>query len=389
MNASSPNKVPHILFLFSDTGGGHRSAATAIIGALEAEFSGQATWEMLDFFKHYAPPPFDTAPDTYAPMAQIPDLWELGFIASNQRITARAIQRVLWPYVRKAVARLIAEHPCDMLLSVHPIINTPLLRGLPKDRPPYLVVVTDMVSTHQWWYTPQADLTIVPTEEARQRGISLGLDPKRMHVVGLPIARQFAAPMAKPQARNKLELPQDIPLVLMVSGGEGMGPLEETVRAIINQRVPVGMVIITGKNADLKARLESLDFPYPAAIRGFVDNMPDSMQACDVNITKAGPGTIREAFTAGLPILLYSKMPGQEDGNVDYVVNHEAGVWMDDPAGVAETLQRWIDNPVEMRKFSQNSLNLARPDSSKIIAQTAMAMLGRYPFEQIHYYDQS
>lgn len=82
-------------------------------------------------------------------------------------------------------------------------------------------------------------------------------------------------------------------------------------------------------------------------------------------------------------------MPGQEDGNVDYVVNHEAGVWMDDPAGVAETLQRWIDNPVEMRKFSQNSLNLARPDSSKIIAQTAMAMLGRYPFEQIHYYDQS
>ena len=54
--------------------------------------------------------------------------------------------------------------------------------------------------------------------------------------------------------------------------------------------------------------------------------MPEFMQASDVLITKAGPGTISEAFISGLPLILFSKMPGQEDGNVDYVVNQGAGI---------------------------------------------------------------
>lgn len=382
-------KTPHVLFLFSDTGGGHRSAAKAIIEAFQAEFPGQVTWTMRDFFKDYAPPPFNAAPDTYASMAQIPDMWEIGFAASNLKITADMIQRVLWPYVRSQVSRLIAENPCDLMLSVHPVINPPLLRALGKDRPRYLIAVTDLVSTHQWWYNPEADMTIVPTEEARQRGIMLGMPAEKLHVAGLPISEKFLSPLEKQQARQKLGLPQDLPLVLLVSGGEGMGPLERTVQAITRQRVPVGMVIVAGKNEALKKRLEAMHYPHPAWVCGFVDNLPEYMQACDMIITKAGPGTISEAFSAGLPIILYSKMPGQENGNVDYVVNHEAGLWVEDPDEVARTVQRWLDHPEEMVKFSQNSRLMARPDAARIIARTAMALLGRFPWDQIHYYDQN
>lgn len=376
------------MFMFSDTGGGHRSAAQAIIEALEVEFGGQFTWEMVDFFKLYAPPPFNTAPDTYAPMAQIPDIWEFGFLASNQRVTAPLLQQVIWPYVRKHVDRLIDEHPCDLIVSVHPIINTPLLRAYKKrgKRPAYLTVITDMVSTHQWWYAKETDILIVPTEEARLRGLKLGMDPAKMRVVGLPIADKFRHPSARAEAREKLGLPADLPLVLMVSGGEGMGPLEETVEAIKAARVPIGMVIIAGKNEALKARLEAQDYPYPVFVKGFVREMPEYMQACDVIVTKAGPGTISEAFIAGLPIILYSKMPGQEDGNVDYVVEHEAGIWETDPQIVAATLQRWLDNPEEMQRYAAASAAQGRPDSSQIIARTAMGLLGRYPLDQIRYY---
>ena len=51
----SQNKKPHILFLFSDTGGGHRSAAEAIIEAIHLEYGAVFTTEMLDFFKSHAP----------------------------------------------------------------------------------------------------------------------------------------------------------------------------------------------------------------------------------------------------------------------------------------------------------------------------------------------
>ena len=78
MTSLKPKK-PHILFLFSDTGGGHRSAAEAIIEAIQNEYPNQMTVEMVDFFKDYAPPPFDLAIATYPPMASVPEMWGIWF----------------------------------------------------------------------------------------------------------------------------------------------------------------------------------------------------------------------------------------------------------------------------------------------------------------------
>ena len=382
------NKIPHILFLFSDTGGGHRAAAVAIQEALQAEFPGQVDWEMVDFFKDYAPPPLNKAGPDYSNMAQFPDFWELIFEASNTRATARLWQTLAWPLVKSGVDRLIEEHPSDLIISVHPIINTPILRGFGEAHPPYLTVITDMISTHEYWYNKASDIIIVPTEEAYERGVKLGIDPKKMHIVGLPIKEGYRNPVSKEEARQRLGLPQGLPLVLMVSGGEGMGPLEETVAAIDEADVPTGLVIITGNNAALKARLEARQYKYPATVIGFTTDMPTYMQACDVIITKAGPGTISEAFVAGLPIILYSKIPGQENGNVDYVLKHKAGVWEADPLKMAALLTEWISHPEVMQKFAEASRNLGRPDSSHIIARTAMGMLGLYDLESINYYDE-
>ena len=262
-----------------------------------------------------------------------------------------------------------------------------MLRALGENRPPYLTVITDMISTHEYWYNKASDIIIVPTDEAFERGVKLGIDPRKMHIVGLPIKEGYRNPVSKEEARKRLGLPQDVPLVLMVSGGEGMGPLEETVAAIDAAKVPTGLVIITGNNAALKERLEARQYNYPACVVGFTTDMPTYMQACDVIVTKAGPGTISEAFVAGLPIILYSKIPGQENGNVDYVVQRHAGVWESNPQKMAALLADWIGDPEKMRKFREASKSLGRPDSSRIIARTAMGMLGLYDLESIQYYD--
>ncbi|MCJ7694555.1 MAG: UDP-N-acetylglucosamine 2-epimerase [Anaerolineaceae bacterium] len=384
MTQSKTKAKPNILFLFSDTGGGHRSAAEAIIEALELEFPDQCTCEMVDFFTSYAPPPFNTAASTYAPMAQIPDVWEFGYKISNGKMRARIVQKILWPYVRKSITRLVEEHPCDLFISVHSVINIPLLHGLPKDRKPYMTVVTDMVSTHAFWYSKMSDVMFLPTQEALQRGITIGLDPSKMYVVGLPVADRFCRPSKNRNTiRKKLGWPSDMPIAIMVSGGEGMGPLEETVQAIFEAEVPVCLVIIAGKNQALKTKLEALDSKYPAFVYGFVTEMSDFMQAADIIVTKAGPGTISEAFIAGLPIILYSRMPGQEDGNVDYVVNHGAGVWAPGPQEVVATLTQWVDDPDARKKVAETSKSLAKPQASRQIARYAMAMLGKLDYKKV------
>jgi 1,2-diacylglycerol 3-beta-galactosyltransferase len=363
------NKKPHIVFLFSDTGGGHRSAAQAIIEALEIYYPDQVTTKMVDFFIEYAPPPLDLAPATYAQMGHVPELWKFGYKMSNGKRRSEMIQEVLWPYIKKSTERLLKEHPCDLFVSVHPLVNTPILRALDDDRIPYITVITDMVTTHAFWYNMRANMILTPTEEALARGLQIGIAPERIKVVGQPISDAFRRPTAsKTELRLKLGWPKDLPVVLMIGGGEGMGPLEATVRAVDSANLDLMMVVVAGRNKPLKDRLEEADFQTPHEILGFVENMPDLMNAADIIITKAGPGTISEAFVAGLPIILYSRMPGQEDGNIDYVVDKGAGVWAPEPKDAALTLKKWIDDPILRDKIASISKGLARPDASKNIA---------------------
>ena len=96
MNHQIPRK-PHIVFYFSDTGGGHRSAAEAIIEAIHLEYKNKVTTEMVDFFKDYAPRPFNRAADMYPYMVKAPQLWSASFHATDGRARARVITTTMWP----------------------------------------------------------------------------------------------------------------------------------------------------------------------------------------------------------------------------------------------------------------------------------------------------
>ncbi|MEN4011465.1 MAG: glycosyltransferase [Chloroflexota bacterium] len=366
----TPKNDPHILFLFSDTGGGHRSAAEAIIEAIRLEYGERVSTEMVDIFLQYAPPPINLAPRIYPPLSRMPELWELGYRISDGKQRTRFAYTMLWPYVRRSVDRLLAEHPASLVVSVHPLINTPVSRAARKLGVPFTTVVTDLVSTHAAWYCPQAQAVIVPTEEALRRGLAMGLPQEIMRVAGLPVADRFCQPIGDRGAlRDQLGWQRDLPVVVLIGGGEGMGPLAATAQAIDAARLPVQLVVVTGRNRALRERLETYPWHVDAKIYGFVTQMPDFMRAADVLITKAGPGTISEAFIAGLPLILYSKMPGQEDGNVHYVVNQGAGVWAPDPDRVVDTLRAWLENPRQREKIAATALSLARPDAARQIAR--------------------
>ena len=102
---------------------------------------------------------------------------------------------------------------------------------------------------------------------------------------------------------------------------------------------------------------------------GFVQEMSELMTAADILVTKAGPGTISEAFIAGLPIIMYSKITGQEDGNVLYVIENNAGVWAPEPQKVVSVLDNWLQHPESFQKVKDASKNLANPQATRQIAR--------------------
>jgi 1,2-diacylglycerol 3-beta-galactosyltransferase len=366
----SQNKKPHILFLFSDTGGGHRSAAEAIIEAIHLEYGDVFTTEMLDFFKSHAPLPLNKMPDWYPDMVKAPHLWGLSFKISDGRRRARAITASMWPYVGRAVRKIVKEHPADLIVTVHPLATTIFLKALGRTRPPFIIVVTDMVTTHALWYDQRADLILVPTEKARQRALDYEMQPTQVQVVGQPVAERYCVPAGnKTTLRKKLGWEKDKTTILLVGGGDGMGPLGKTAREIANSGLDVSLAIVAGRNQRLKKHLEALDWPVPVHIYGFTHEMPDFMRAADVLVTKAGPGTIAESLNADLPVILYAKLPGQEDGNVTFVLEEKVGVWAPQPEQVVRTLQEWIQNPRVRLGYVENCRRAARPDASRQIAR--------------------
>jgi len=101
-----------------------------------------------------------------------------------------------------------------------------------------------------------------------------------------------------------------------------------------------------------------------------------------VLITKAGPGTITEALNASLPMILYSHLPGQESGNIPYVVSEGAGVWAPHPEQIVDTLRRWLENPDQYDQAVQACRKAARPDAARQIAHILVETLEKHKAAQ-------
>ena len=195
-------------------------------------------------------------------------------------------------------------------------------------------------------------------------------------MIGLPVADRFCKPLGDKKAlRTKLGWPQEKTIILLVGGGEGMGPLGEIAKEINRANLDAGLVVVTGRNKKLKEEMESMEWKFPAKIYGFVTDMPDFMRSADILVTKAGPGTICEALIANLPIILYHRIPGQEEGNVSYVVDEGAGFFSLNTQDIIFTLTEWLEKPDKRNIAVKNAKRMAKPEAARKIARKISALI--------------
>jgi 1,2-diacylglycerol 3-beta-galactosyltransferase len=363
------------LILMSDTGGGHRASAEAIAEALDHLYGDEFAIHIVDAWKNHSPWPLNRIADSYSWF--VSDglwLWNALWQTDDKTWSPRVLSHVITPLVRRSVARLLYAEAPDLIVSVHPLMNhvaVRILRHVLRTDVPFVTVVTDMVTAHPSWFCPRADYCLVPTEAARQRALRYGMPANRVEVAGQPVGLKFAAGVGdKETLKRQLGLDLDRPAVLVVGGGEGMGPVYQIARSIATAVTNAQLVVIAGRNAALQQKLKATAWEIPTHVFGFVNNMPDLMGASDVLVTKAGPGTISEAFIAGLPVVISGFIPGQEEGNVRYVVEHQAGVYAPDPARIAAQLCDWLQPGNEtLQQMARNASALAHPEAALHIAR--------------------
>mmetsp|Transcript_28699 Transcript_28699/g.42397 ORF Transcript_28699/g.42397 Transcript_28699/m.42397 type:complete len:458 (-) Transcript_28699:466-1839(-) len=403
--AGNDDGVCTIQILISDTGGGHRASANALRDALEVLHPGKIQCDIVDIFTDYGPFwPFNDYPRMYKIMAEYSFLWE-AFYRFGETEFGLALNEFLmevfcFDSFKKCLARPSGNgnKRADMVVSVHPLCQDIPLKILsdldsqgasraPEARTtPFVTVVTDLGGAHPTWFNKNVDNCFVPSDALNQLARNRDIESSKIIQHGLPIRKGFwssSEKKTKSTLRQELELDKDLPIVLVVGGGDGMGGIVDIAKSLGNKlgassATPAyQMVVVCGNNQRAKEELSKENFPsgVKVQVQGFVNNMDEWMQSSDALVTKAGPGTIAEASICGLPCMLFSFLPGQEEGNVPYVEESGFGTFSSDPNVIAAKVSGWLASPPALESLQCSAKEASRPSATLDIAKDLASMV--------------
>ena len=191
---------------------------------------------------------------------------------------------------------------------------------------PFVVSVVTDFEAHAMWMGESVNLYCIAADATCARLSARGAKPGSMAVTGIPISNKFANPVNARDVRARMGLRDDQPVVLLLGGGFGWGPISETLAELDKIESRFQTVVVCGRNADLRREVAAQDRKHPTHILGFVSNMNELMAVSDLVITKPGGLTTSEALASGLPMVVINPIPGQEAANSDFLLQAGAAI---------------------------------------------------------------
>lgn len=316
-----------ILIATATAGGGHLAAASAIEGAWR-ELRPHDHVDKLDLVQFFSPLHRKIHADGYESLVEhAPEIWGLLFSKTDdQKVVARLnkLGRVFTPTSSLKLTKHIKRTKPDVIICTHygPIA---VLDRMTADKPFVVSVVTDF-EAHALWMGESVDLYCVAAEATCARLIARGTAPENMAVTGIPISAKFTQPVTARDVRQRYGLRDDQPVVLLLSGGFGWGPISETLAELDKIESRFQTIVVCGRNAELRREVAAQDRKHPTHVLGFVSNMNELMAVSDLVITKPGGLTTSEALASGLPMVVINPIPGQEAANSDFLLQAGAAI---------------------------------------------------------------
>jgi UDP-N-acetylglucosamine:LPS N-acetylglucosamine transferase len=384
----NPN-APKILIISSDTGGGHRSAASAIVAGIQNVVEGDS----------YAIRVVRAVEESHHITAKMVALynWMLRNKQHWMKYLYWAVNRFR-PETREffqsrciGFVRELFERWCPhIVVSVHPLTQHLFARVLKElglaDRIPLVTVVTDpYYGFWKGWACDDVRLYLCATEDARRQLIDYGIAPERIKVSGMPVHPKFSFPsdQAAQVARTALGLDADKFTVFVNAGWEGGGNIPQIFRELVRGELDVQAIFLAGKNEALKNEVETLaaEAKFPIKVIGYSDEVEKLLGAANVMISKLGGLTTFEALSCRVPIIadgITEPMP-QEAGTVNLIVKSGAAVLLRRASDVVPVVRRMIDDSKHYAAMRAATISLAIPNATKRIVEEITALIPAPP----------
>ena len=238
------------------------------------------------------------------------------------------------------------------------------------------IVVTDL-DFHAMWLSRVFHRYFVALEETKVHLEKLGLPGDRISVSGIPIDPAFGEKADVRALRLELGLDPDLPVLLLSAGALGVSPAEVALEALLELRHPAQIVVVAGRNEVLRGRLEAIAAraPFPlirVVVIGYTEVMERWMGAATLLLGKPGGLTISEAMARGLPMVVISPIPGQEERNSDHLLENGIAIKCNEFTTLAFKVDALLGDPVRLDRMRGQALAHARPEAALAIVRTLL-----------------
>jgi processive 1,2-diacylglycerol beta-glucosyltransferase len=405
---SRANLFMRVLMATVTAGAGHLAAAAALDEAWRAARPGDVV-DKVDLVKFFSPLHRAIVSDGYVKLVEhAPELWGMMFAKSDQPRLARRLNRIkaMFPSnSRHLFGRYVKQFAPDVVLCTHylPLETLAHMKAKAASKrsqmagssakskskiegeipgradgaatPLAVSIVTDF-EAHALWMEPCVDLYCVAAQETKARLVARGAPEENIVATGIPVSARFSAKIEPKAVRKVLGLRDDLPVLLVLSGGFGMGPVAEILLELDKAQKPFQSVVVTGRNEQLRRDLAAVDRMHPTHVLGYASNMPELMTVADLIITKPGGLTSSEALAIGKPLFILNPIPGQEAANSDFLLERGAAAKVNRVEDLPYRLGQLLGSS-KLDAMARAAKALGRPHAAVQICNEVVARVGK------------
>lgn len=362
----------NILLMYITDVSGHRSAALAIEKALKAT-SPEVEIMSINAFKYTNPISEKIVNRIYTTVIKnTPKIWDMMY--DNPRVKKgleklkELVHRNNSPKLQKLFDKFKPDavictqaFPCGMVADYKKWTGSKL---------PLVGVLTDFVP-HSYWIYDAVDHYVTPSEEVSQRLVKKGVTAAKIHSLGIPFDPAFNQPVNLALVRQKLKLSPDKKTILIMGGGQGLGPLKTICKSLEQVNHPLQEIIVCGTNRKLYKQLKRKlkRSRHTISLWGYVNNVNELMAVSDLIVTKPGGITTAEALSKGLPMIIIKPLPGQEMSNTQFLMKQQAGIKLDRATDIHTIVDSLFDNPQKLASLAKAAAAIGKPDAAVSIAR--------------------
>ena len=380
-----PHNTPKILIISSDTGGGHRSAAQALVEGINRVWEGDSkvvrVVKAVEESHHIT----EKLVGVYNWTLRNKQHWMKYLYWGINRFRPETREF----FMKRCIGFCteIFEKWCPhIVVSVHPLTQHIFARILKNlnlaDQIPLVTVVTDpCYGFWKGWACNDVSLYLVANEDAERQLIDYGIEPEKIKISGMPVHPKFHELDEKDAqaARESFGLKPETFTVFVNAGWIGGGNIPQIFRELVRGELDVQAIFLAGKNEELKLEAEELakTAKFPIKVIGYSDEIEKMMQSANVMISKLGGLTTFEALACRLPIIADAITPPmpQEAGTVNLLKKRGAGILLERASDIVPTLQNLLSDTKKYGEMKAATIDLTIPNSTEFIIKEIAALL--------------